>query len=834
MDLPTVRYPRGYLGWAIVSALDTDVVAQLRSAGFATAQQELAGLDHDLEATSAEVSDVLYRLVPLVADKAARQRVIRCRRRLFGWTPLPAGDLALVRELLRQHAPPPRSGEQTLLGFHDRAAARQRCLADLERSIRDGINDTRQLLRGLLRQTEHPVNLGVAFSAPDLWADHDQMDRPGGGELFNRQELSYLSYVVRTATKCTAYSTFSELRVLRRRPRPDLSRARPHRLVELNPTLAEIVLEAVLRNDAEAMKGTLIVSAYLRDSSARPGNLRWTRGTEAVGLGRSLFRNTVNLVSGSGPPAGTLSAVPAGIGLERLVDLGMVVRGPRSFGTEAARAALRRAGAKAESTVCTDLVHDCDRMSVAPAAERAELSARLRAAGDELIGLLGGRSARGTVDPVCYETTYGAELRPPAPLSGNAADLRRLEGILPIFDPLSGLRRLARELFDRRHPSGRAPAVEFGFELAEAIGRADTVQRVGMLSLTAAGEGTPATTNCDRELLDVLGMPPGDDVAEQALPLAELTRLADRLDWRPWHPVRDFAVQAQPRRDGSLVVEGVMDGWGRYLSRYTHPVEPHGCEPHTVRLPSIPGTEYAELSGLLGFGGNVACARTDRLLVLPGDEADPRPGERIALPDLTVVASGAELHLVSNTDGHRVLPLYLGTLAVQGLGALHHAMLPFSQFYWTDLPFHRLWHHAGRSAARDVVAMPRLSAGGLVVARRRWWVRAGSWPWWELTGPPGAGDYVSLERWRTRLGLPNEVYIRRRIPGAGGRRATKPQYVNFQSPSILQVAWRRFHGEPSDLVVSEALPGLVDGADADRPLTGTVQTMILESPCGTP
>jgi hypothetical protein len=395
-----VRYPRDYVGWGIVSALDTGVVGRLRSAEFAEAQQGLAELDDRLEATAESVSELLYRLVPLVDDKASRQRVIRCRRRLYGWTPLAGDDLALVRDLLLSYGSPDE--EATLTRFHERVTERQAYAAKLEQSIRQCTGTTRRLLRACLEQDDHPVNLGVAFSAPDLWKALGGIEWPGGDDPLNRQELAYLSYLVRVATKCTAYSTFSELRMLVRDSAPDERiprNGKPRRLVELNPTLPELVLETVLRGDAAAMNGALIVSAYLRDRQAQPGSLVWTQATEAVGLGRSVHRNKVNLLSGDGPRAETLTAERAGAGLGQLVDLGLVVRGPRSFGTEAALAALRAAGGSDESAVYAELLSDRDRLGAAPANERAELSTRLRTAGDKLIGLLGGRSARGTVDP---------------------------------------------------------------------------------------------------------------------------------------------------------------------------------------------------------------------------------------------------------------------------------------------------------------------------------------------------------------------------------------------------------------------------------------------------
>ncbi|GII86893.1 hypothetical protein Ssi03_48830 [Sphaerisporangium siamense] len=194
--------------------------------------------------------------------------------------------------------------------------------------------------------------------------------------------------------------------------------------------------------------------------------------------------------------------------------------------------------------------------------------------------------------------------------------------------------------------------------------------------------------------------------------------------------------------------------------------------------------------------------------------------QRPALRSLPYVSWGAELAGEGVTDlrgftlrhdpgtgtlqaadhtGHPAALAYLGAIPpalMRGVERVVHTLCD----PWTASP-------PGGDASGHV---PRLERDGVVYRRERWRVAPDEIP------RPGAdlvGFLAEVERWRTGLGLPAEVFLRQRGPRAGVARPEKPQWLGFDHPLAVWTALRQVRGDAAVVELVEALPGRDDHGD---------------------
>jgi len=307
------------------------------------------------------------------------------------------------------------------------------------------------------------------------------------------------------------------------------------------------------------------------------------------------------------------------------------------------------------------------------------------------------------------------------------------------------------------------------------------------------------------------------------LPSGVLEGLAARIPERYTLPLGAclFVQPADP--EGRLwVLNRVFEGTGRYGSRFTAVMdeESRRCytDPYVVAATREVDGEPADLLDLMWSQGdtlNIHAAQTARVLAIPGETLDREGAEPVSLRDLRVhLDEAARLPRLTDAAGRRVLPAHLG-------GTASHRMPFLIQFLAQWGPGEIRPPRPPVPARREgaVQILERLTAGCLVLARRRWVVSLGE----ELRRRVEAGTredaFALLNRWRGEQGLPHRLFWIEKTHYEGLGELYKPQYLDLTSPLFAEVfrSALRLNGDP--LTFEETLPelgGLPRGQGGER------------------
>lgn len=405
-------------------------------------------------------------------------------------------------------------------------------------------------------------------------------------------------------------------------------------------------------------------------------------------------------------------------------------------------------------------------------------------------------------------------------------DLRRLTAMMPAFDT-SVLRRLVTQGYFRiRHgQTGRCDdfltfAHEFHRDFFDNF-----LQRMMRHRRFPEGGGytphdnwfrQPELTAVDDARLAAAGhvaeayrtLPP--EAEELVLDEAFPDRIAAALpaDLGALQP-RSYFLQVADDGAGApaAVVNRVYSGLTLLFSRFAH-LFAEGASDLVPRLREVlrsvqpPGAVFAELKG--GYDAtnlNLHPAVTEYEIVCPG-EVSSRPAEaRIGVEDLSVRedAASGRLILCSKRLGLEVIPVYLGFLLPGALPEVQQVLLNFS---YTGMAQLDLWAGTGvPEPGDDVVRLPRIRYGSVVLSRQQWSVRADRAP----QRDPGEGDaawFLKWQRWRRDHGVPRRVFLT--TPSSG---EYKPLYVDFDSYLCLTLVDAVVRDNPGVLTMTEMLPG---------------------------
>ncbi|WP_371676261.1 lantibiotic dehydratase [Streptomyces sp. NBC_01276] len=162
---------------------------------------------------------------------------------------------------------------------------------------------------------------------------------------------------------------------------------------------------------------------------------------------------------------------------------------------------------------------------------------------------------------------------------------------------------------------------------------------------------------------------------------------------------------------------------------------------------------------------------------------------------------------------------YLGAVPVASLHGVDRLLATLSDPWVLDTGDTGDTDGAGGAGAPSSYR-PRLQRGRIVMRRASWLVAPGELP------RPGRGrspvDFLlEVERWRARLGLPDEVFLSRVTDHEGIHH--KPQWVGFDHPHAVWAAFRQIDDATASVEITEALPAR-DGhwaADPHHPAAAT-------------
>ncbi|MEU3223708.1 lantibiotic dehydratase [Streptomyces sp. NPDC006976] len=475
----------------------------------------------------------------------------------------------------------------------------------------------------------------------------------------------------------------------------------------------------------------------------------------------------------------------------------------------------------------------------APLTERRTLLRTLRAQ------LLDVQRELGAEDPalpqtLVYEDVSAGEDLPggPGPLAGATGQaLRRVEGILPMYDITLPQRITLRGFFLARHGSGGRCDDLLG--LVHDFHEDFFDQYISFTSKRSAfdadGEYVPEENWLGQSALRTLDTARRRFVAgmreqwekhgtadEIRLPAGLLAEVSGEL--APITP--DFTPQshhiqvagAGPDGQPLIVLNRSYGGLAFPFSRFTHVFDPEGTTaPDTAPglserlrgelLAHAPrGAVLAELTGgPITTNLNLHERLTSHQIVCPGETSTVPEDARIHLEDLYLQHDEDTDRLVlrSRRLECEVVPVYLGYLVPVALPEIPRTLLLLSPSTMTPTD---PWGGVPEGPADDgVTRRPRVVHDGVVISRRSWTAEGRVLP----ARTPGADEaewFLGWRRWRRTHRLPAQVFA---TVLREGRRAlgAKPLYVDFDSPLSLTAFDALLERGPGDCVVlREALP----------------------------
>ncbi|MET8243293.1 lantibiotic dehydratase [Streptomyces sp. NPDC005202] len=227
-----------------------------------------------------------------------------------------------------------------------------------------------------------------------------------------------------------------------------------------------------------------------------------------------------------------------------------------------------------------------------------------------------------------------------------------------------------------------------------------------------------------------------------------------------------FRIQfARSTPSPTIVVNGVLTGYGVYFSRFSKFIEGSGVDGWTLRSTlrehlrrAFP--QQVDLNAVLGFNFNLHPPLTDKVLNYPGSW--PAAGEQKAygLGDLHIRVDHANRTLALwDPEAEEALDLmpmnFLIPVGVPVLYQLLEALSPTTRYPWHPL-----------NDIRDALdpssypnSSPRLVVGDVVVDRQSWTVPAKDMPMLSEVSKDSYQALIEFDEWRRNRGLPRHAFV---------------------------------------------------------------------------
>ncbi|MBG0827798.1 lantibiotic dehydratase [Planomonospora sp. ID67723] len=752
----------------------------------------IAECDAFLAEVADQVSDTLYRLVPLLDhDPGLRRTVLKVRRATRSDKPVGVGEAELER--IAGALPSDEAG--LFRRWSATALARARLLDRLPGVYERETAAAGSRLRDLL--AEPALSTGIAHASADLLKHVDvEAFHPG-----SKTSRSVLSYAVRAARKTSPFSTFTGIGMDGRRSggRSNTALSQTHVFAWLQALVRDERLvtafdlepiEAVRTIDGEPRA---LVSAY------RIGDAFAWRTDEMIDI--SVYRKVMQSLAGIGRAGAAEYMIRLGgadpfAALQRLLDAGMLrvvapwVRGDpapllavadnvRRVGTEYAAAmadTLRRL--HADALALAD--HDGPRRvrTLEAMADRAQTELKRLGVAEDRTGFAVYDDAETIVD---------------VPSLGDhvEADLRELaERMRPMIFRSHMYDMLVDIFVERYGAGGRCPdALRFCMEVSNTP---DLTRRLYAAIRADAQTRGRATERA--------WLPVGPSSAPPTVAVAyQLAAESEQALHRGGH--RLVVNQLNPGSGGLVarfrtVLDG-PDGLADRLRAWTSGNFPEAQPRELVISADVNGLQYA-------------CCGAIPALTWPSELPLADGGDTLAVSELSVVhdAAAGTLTLL-DPHGRPVAPVYLGVVPQHlVLGPARYLMVigdPWVQgsgLSCARSPSDRITEPAG-----EVETTARQGFGRVVTKRATWRIRPADFPRPER-GEPAAGYFHRADRWRRRLGIPEEVFLSLETPGISmehGKR--KPVLLDFRSPHSLHAAAGLAVDGVVAMSLAESLPG---------------------------
>lgn len=281
-----------------------------------------------------------------------------------------------------------------------------------------------------------------------------------------------------------------------------------------------------------------------------------------------------------------------------------------------------------------------------------------------------------------------------------------------------------------------------------------------------------------------------------------LASLLDQVP-APYAGSRDFCAFVQPLDDDAQawVLNSIGEGYGRFGGRFTAGMDQGTRERWASYFTSLSSLDFegeeVELIDMPYPGGrtlDVHIPQTRRVLKMPGHGSNLPAGRVLRLRDLRVRLRGADRFpgLVDDA-GRRLLPVQLGSAAARTKPTILKFLAAFG-----SRGFPPLLPVTAPRPDNGVAVIDRHCIGSTVYARRKWLIELGAVP----QAHKGARAFAEINSWRLARGIPDRVFALECTTAF--RR--KPQYIDFSSPSFVQIFRSMLTTDTRSLALEEALP----------------------------
>ncbi|WP_265864030.1 lantibiotic dehydratase [Streptomyces sp. SKN60] len=302
-----------------------------------------------------------------------------------------------------------------------------------------------------------------------------------------------------------------------------------------------------------------------------------------------------------------------------------------------------------------------------------------------------------------------------------------------------------------------------------------------------------------------------------------------------------FARSVLPGHDRTLVVNGLLTGYGVYFSRFGSFVAgsadwslPAAQRAHLARR----FAGQVDLNSVLGFNFNLHPPVTRRVVDYPGAVSLGADRTVYALGRLEVRAEpGTRALRLWDPEAGETLDLvpmnFMTPVGVPLLYRLLEALSPSNRYLWKPLDdIQADIRAAGGPAEHGGPAAPRLVVGDVVAERRSWEVAAAGIPMLQDLSRDSYEALLAFDAWRRDRGLPRHAFVlcqtqeERDVMAGRSRKVTrewadyahlrrasvhKPMYVDFRNPYLVR-SFAKSALSRGDVLVSirECLPSVDD------------------------
>jgi hypothetical protein len=298
------------------------------------------------------------------------------------------------------------------------------------------------------------------------------------------------------------------------------------------------------------------------------------------------------------------------------------------------------------------------------------------------------------------------------------------------------------------------------------------------------------------------------------LPREGFAALLEEIPHRYQPPLGSCQFVQPVDPEGTLwVLNRLFEGSGRYVSRYgailEEPMRQRFAEHFIARsIVKIDGEEADLLDLMFTCGSmvNLRIPQTVKVLEMPEERVDLPAGRRVRLSELRVQADlAAESFRLTDSRGRWLLAVHMSSLNNVFLPVIIRLLSLFGPF-----ETRQVFPRPPLGSIGETRLSERLVCGRLVIRRKRWEITLRSLPDGMLDASE-ADAFERVQRWHRAAGLPSQVFLFEQMhQGGNDVQSFKPQYIDFGSPSLVNLFLAIARKNAETLVFDEPLPIFTD------------------------